>query len=443
VRCVVAAGFWPFPWGCGNELGEMVVDIFFSCMVGGFWRCVPSLRGCRLVVCELCGWACCPLLMLSALSLAVSAALRPFPSRSIPFPSVSRISSLTPVTPPRVMMTAIMTMVTVRLRVVCAVMVLALLCCCCTSVCVMGAGSAGHVSGDADAVVVPVDVLCAPSDGSLSYRVRACVWAWKRCSPASAEAQYENYTFSGFDVRMHGRDGELGAVCHVANAVHTSSNCAASCATKEEGATVAFTMNVTTHKYAGLYELWWRQFSPDGTIHPPARSSDADQTGIFQLPPPREGKDDTKSVGTTAPQVDAEPTRQNEDWRQSAAADGPNTVDQSPASNTATNTSETKPEFAFVRNIKVVPTPPERRFTPVTESKEDPIVDAMSGSINVELPRGVDLFFSQKKVLQLRDEVVSGTSRDSFVLPTLVRAGGVIAAFAEGHIWMPDIKVVN
>ncbi|RNC53504.1 hypothetical protein TcCL_ESM09166 [Trypanosoma cruzi] len=61
---------------------------------------------------------------------------------------------------------------------------------------------------------------------------------------------------------MHGRNGELGAVCHLANAVHTCSNCAASCATKEEGATVASTMNVTTHKYAGPYELWWRQISP-------------------------------------------------------------------------------------------------------------------------------------------------------------------------------------
>ncbi|RNE97426.1 hypothetical protein TcG_12597 [Trypanosoma cruzi] len=61
---------------------------------------------------------------------------------------------------------------------------------------------------------------------------------------------------------MHGRNGELGAVCHVAHAVHTCSNCAASRATEEEGATVAFTMNVTTHKYAGPYELWWRQFPP-------------------------------------------------------------------------------------------------------------------------------------------------------------------------------------
>ncbi|KAF8279026.1 hypothetical protein TcBrA4_0106160 [Trypanosoma cruzi] len=155
-----------------------------------------------------------------------------------------------------------MTMVTVRRRAVCAVLVLALSCCCCSSVCVTAAGSAGHVSGDADAVVVPVNVPCAPSDGSLSYRVRGGVWAWKKCSAAGAEAQHENYTFSGFDVRMHGRDGELGAVCHVANAVYTCSNCAAICATEEEWVTVAFTMNLTTHEYAGPYELWRRQFSP-------------------------------------------------------------------------------------------------------------------------------------------------------------------------------------
>ncbi|EKF32156.1 hypothetical protein MOQ_003999, partial [Trypanosoma cruzi marinkellei] len=121
-------------------------------------------------------------------------------------------------------------------------------------------------------------------------------------------------------------------------------------------------MSVTTHKYAGPYELWWHSFSPDGTIHPPARSSDADQTGICQLPPPREGKDDTKSGGTTAPQVNAEPSRQNEDWRQSAAADGPNTVDQSPASNTATNTSETQPEFATNPNEVMVPNAFKKRL---------------------------------------------------------------------------------
>ncbi|KAF5218150.1 hypothetical protein ECC02_008966 [Trypanosoma cruzi] len=218
-------GFWPFPWGCSDELGGDGGGCLFLVHGGWLLALCAFLRGCRLVVCELCGWACCPLLMLSALSLAVSAALRPSPSCSIPFPSGSRIGSLTPATPPRVMMTAMMTMVTVRLRVVRRVGPCAL----------AAAGSAGHVSGDADAVVVPVDVSCAPSDGSLSYRVRVCVWAWKWCSAASAEAQHENYTFSGFGVRMHSRNGELGAVCHVANAVHTSSNCAASCATKEEG----------------------------------------------------------------------------------------------------------------------------------------------------------------------------------------------------------------
>ncbi|RNC51301.1 hypothetical protein TcCL_ESM11593 [Trypanosoma cruzi] len=79
--------------------------------------------------------------MLSALSLAVSAVLRPSPSCCIPFPSGSRIGSLTPATPLRVMMTAMVTMVTVRLRVVCAVLFLTLsCCCCCTSVCVTAAG---------------------------------------------------------------------------------------------------------------------------------------------------------------------------------------------------------------------------------------------------------------------------------------------------------------
>ncbi|EAN85800.1 hypothetical protein TcCL_Unassigned00391 [Trypanosoma cruzi] len=160
---------------------------------------------------------------------------------------------------------------------------------------------------------------------------------------------------------MHGRNGELGAVCHVAHAVHTCSNCAASCAAEEERATVASTMNVTAHKYAGPYELWWRQFSPDGTIHPPARSGDADRTGIRQLPPPREGKDDTKSGGTTAPQVNAEPSRQHEDRRRSAAADGANTVDRSPASNTATNTPETRPEFASNPNEVMVPNASKKR----------------------------------------------------------------------------------
>ncbi|ESS55876.1 hypothetical protein TCDM_12632 [Trypanosoma cruzi Dm28c] len=43
------------------------------------------------------------------------------------------------------------------------------------SVCVTTAESPGDVFGDADEVVVPVVVSCAPSDGSLSYRVFMCV----------------------------------------------------------------------------------------------------------------------------------------------------------------------------------------------------------------------------------------------------------------------------
>ncbi|RNC56197.1 hypothetical protein TcCL_ESM06247 [Trypanosoma cruzi] len=91
VRCVVAAGFGHFSGAVAMSWEEMVVDIFSCCMVGGCWRCMPSLRGCRLVVCELCGWACCPLLMLSALSRCILGA----PSIFLllhSFSSVSRIS---------------------------------------------------------------------------------------------------------------------------------------------------------------------------------------------------------------------------------------------------------------------------------------------------------------------------------------------------------------
>ncbi|KAF8292985.1 hypothetical protein TcBrA4_0074000 [Trypanosoma cruzi] len=69
-------------------------------------------------------------------------------------------------------MAAMMAVVTVRRRVGPCALVLLLLH---VRVYVTAAGSAGDVSGDADAVVVPVDVPCAPSDGSLSYRVCVCV----------------------------------------------------------------------------------------------------------------------------------------------------------------------------------------------------------------------------------------------------------------------------
>ncbi|RNE95926.1 hypothetical protein TcG_13194, partial [Trypanosoma cruzi] len=140
--------------------------------------------------------------------------------------------------------------------------------------------------------------------------------------------------------------------------------------------------------------------------------------------------------------VNAEPSRQNEGWRQSAAADAPNTVDRSPASNTESNTSETKPEFAFFRNTKVTPAPPGRRPTPVTEPQGDPVDDAMSGLINVELLQEVDLFVPQTTLVQPKGGIVPVTTRDSFASPSLVSAGGVIGAFAEGHM-NADIKVVN
>ncbi|RNE97459.1 trans-sialidase [Trypanosoma cruzi] len=58
----------------------------------------------------------------------------------------------------------------------------------------------------------------------------------------------------------------------------------------------------------------------------------------------------------------------------------------------------------------------------------------MSGLINVELPQGVDLFVAQTTLVQPKDGIVPVTTRDSFVSPSLVSVGGVIAAFAEGQM---------
>ncbi|EAN83329.1 hypothetical protein TcYC6_0077490 [Trypanosoma cruzi] len=228
---------------------------------------------------------------------------------------------------------------------------------------------------------------------------------------------------------MHGRNGELGAVCHVVNAMHTCSNCAANCATKEEGATVAFTMNVTTHKYAGPYELWWRQFSPDGTIHPPARSSDADRTGICQLPPPREGKNDTKSGGTTAPQVNAEPSRQNEDWRQSAAADASNTVDPSPASNTAANTFEKRPEFATNPSEMMVPNASKKRLSFANGPK---IVVALNASEIMSVTYGGREHVAADNTDEVSER--NATGHESLVLENIVAGSGFVAEGDAGGL---------
>ncbi|RNC32199.1 trans-sialidase [Trypanosoma cruzi] len=56
----------------------------------------------------------------------------------------------------------------------------------------------------------------------------------------------------------------------------------------------------------------------------------------------------------------------------------------------------------------------------------------MNGSINAELPQGVDLFVAQTTLVQPKDGIAPVTARDSFVSPSLVSAGGVISAFFEG-----------
>ncbi|KAF5224644.1 putative trans-sialidase [Trypanosoma cruzi] len=52
----------------------------------------------------------------------------------------------------------------------------------------------------------------------------------------------------------------------------------------------------------------------------------------------------------------------------------------------------------------------------------------------VQVPAGVDPFVPQTTLVQPKDGIFPATTRDSFASPSLVSAGGVIAAFAEGHM---------
>ncbi|RNC36065.1 trans-sialidase-like protein [Trypanosoma cruzi] len=61
-----------------------------------------------------------------------------------------------------------------------------------------------------------------------------------------------------------------------------------------------------------------------------------------------------------------------------------------------------------------------------------------SNSGNAQLPQGVDLFLPQMTPVQPKDGIVPVTTRHSFISPSLVSAGGVIAAFAEGQVYTID-----
>ncbi|RNC59163.1 trans-sialidase [Trypanosoma cruzi] len=57
-----------------------------------------------------------------------------------------------------------------------------------------------------------------------------------------------------------------------------------------------------------------------------------------------------------------------------------------------------------------------------------------SNLINIHKLQGVDLFVPRTTLVLPKEVTAAGTPRDSFVTPSLVSAGGVIAAFAEGHM---------
>ncbi|EAN89670.1 putative trans-sialidase, Group II [Trypanosoma cruzi] len=71
--------------------------------------------------------------------------------------------------------------------------------------------------------------------------------------------------------------------------------------------------------------------------------------------------------------------------------------------------------------------------TPSVSALTSAITAEGSASGGVELPQGIDLFVAQTTQVQPKKGNDS-SRRDSFVSPSLVSAGGVIAAFAEGHI---------
>ncbi|RNF06285.1 trans-sialidase-like protein [Trypanosoma cruzi] len=58
-----------------------------------------------------------------------------------------------------------------------------------------------------------------------------------------------------------------------------------------------------------------------------------------------------------------------------------------------------------------------------------------TNSENLQLPHTVDLFVPKTTQVAPKEETGSSTARDSFVSPSLVSAGGVIAAFAEGRVY--------
>ncbi|ESS61023.1 trans-sialidase [Trypanosoma cruzi Dm28c] len=64
----------------------------------------------------------------------------------------------------------------------------------------------------------------------------------------------------------------------------------------------------------------------------------------------------------------------------------------------------------------------------------DAITAEGSASGGVEGLQGVDLFVPQTTLVLPKTGTTESGRRDSFVSPSLVSAGGVIAAFAEGHI---------
>ncbi|RNF12500.1 trans-sialidase, partial [Trypanosoma cruzi] len=67
-------------------------------------------------------------------------------------------------------------------------------------------------------------------------------------------------------------------------------------------------------------------------------------------------------------------------------------------------------------------------------STRDDVLQHCATRCGAKFRAGVDPFVPQTTLMQPKDGIVPVTMRDSFASPSLVSAGGVIAAFAEGHM---------
>ncbi|RNF11553.1 hypothetical protein TcG_09200 [Trypanosoma cruzi] len=146
-------------------------------------------------------------------------------------------------------------------------------------------------------------------------------------------------------------------------------------------------MNVTTHKYADPYELWWRQFPP---MEPSTRLHGAamlTRRASVSCRHPVKGRMTQNLVGQLRRKLMLSRhvnTRIGDSLRRLTHPTPSIRVPHPTRRTTRPRRGLSLLTFKISMWLRHHP----RRPTPVTEPQGNPIDDAMSGSINVELPLG-------------------------------------------------------